>query len=134
MLTHPPVTFADRRGQPFTTIDDCLIQARQLLSALGRLAQQKHPLLVRKGSVLQTERKEVECMAENTTSKVVKAGNKTYFFDVKQTKEGKPYLVITESRFQGEGKTRERASLMVFPEQAQEFIQTVTEMAGNLKL
>lgn len=72
-------------------------------------------------------------MTETQVSKVIKAGSKTYFFDVKQSKEGKLYLVITESRFQGEGKTRERASLTVFREQAQEFSQTVAEMAGKLR-
>jgi hypothetical protein len=71
-------------------------------------------------------------MAETSTSKVIKAGSKTYFFDVKQTKDGKPYLVITESRFQGEGKSRERDSLTVFPEQVHEFVQIVTEMAEKL--
>lgn len=63
---------------------------------------------------------------------MIKAGSKTYFFDVKTTKEGKAYLVITESRFQGEGKTRQRVSLTVFPEQAKAFAHKVTEMAEKL--
>jgi len=53
-------------------------------------------------------------MEESPISKVVKAGSKTYFFDIKKTQEGKAYLVITESRFQGEERKRERASLIVF--------------------
>jgi len=56
------------------------------------------------------------------TSKTVKAGAKTYFLDLKETKEGKPYLVITESRFKGEGQQRERASIAVFPEHARDFL------------
>ncbi|MDR1740198.1 MAG: PUR family DNA/RNA-binding protein [Bacteroidales bacterium] len=31
-------------------------------------------------------------------SKAVKAGKRTYFFDVKETKQGERYLTITESR------------------------------------
>jgi hypothetical protein len=71
-------------------------------------------------------------MVETPSSKVVKAGSRTYFLDVKQTKEGKPYLVITESRFQGESKTRERVSLTVFPEQAVEFVTSLREVVDNL--
>ena len=71
-------------------------------------------------------------MAEREENRTIKAGAKTYFLDIKSTKEGKPYLVITESRFKGEGKERERASVMVFPENAEEFSQAVTEMTGKL--
>ena len=42
-------------------------------------------------------------MEEQMDSKKVKAGSSTYFFDVKKTKEDKPYLMITQSRFKGEG-------------------------------
>ena len=68
----------------------------------------------------------------NEDSMTVKAGSKTYFFDIKQTKEGKPYLVITESRFKGEGKDRERNSIVVFQENAQEFAETVSEVTEKL--
>ena len=71
-------------------------------------------------------------MTDQTESKTIKAGARTYFFDVKQTQEGKPYLVITESRFKREGQERERASLAVFPEQAQEFLATTQEMVEKL--
>jgi len=42
-------------------------------------------------------------MPINTANKTVRAGSTTYFFDIKETKGGKLYLVITESRFKGEG-------------------------------
>jgi hypothetical protein len=67
-----------------------------------------------------------ESMSEHT-SRIVKAGAKTYFLDVKETKEGKPFLVITESRFKGEGKERERSSIAIFPEYANEFLQALQE-------
>jgi len=53
-------------------------------------------------------------------------------FDVKETKGGKPYLVITESRFKGEGSERQRSSIVVFPEQVKEFTSALMEIAGDL--
>jgi hypothetical protein len=40
----------------------------------------------------------MEKMMEEVYSKAVKAGKRTYFFDVKQTKSNDYYLTITESR------------------------------------
>ena len=67
-------------------------------------------------------------------SKTVKAGSKTYFFDIKETKDGKPFLLITESRFKGEGEERERSSIIVFQDNAQEFTEAVTEMSEKLRV
>jgi hypothetical protein len=71
-------------------------------------------------------------MAGNEESMLVKAGSRTYFFDIKNTKEGKSYLVITESRFKGEGEDRERNAIMVFPENAKVFSDAVSQMVKNL--
>lgn len=57
-------------------------------------------------------------MADQTDSQTVKAGSRTYFFDRKESKDRRPFLVITESRFVGEGKECERASIVVFPDHA----------------
>jgi hypothetical protein len=67
-------------------------------------------------------------MTENNASKTVIAGSTTYFFDIQETKGGKPYLVITERRFRGEGSERQRSSIVVFPEQIKEFISAAQEM------
>ncbi len=40
-------------------------------------------------------------MADQNDRKTVKAGSKTYFFDLKEAKEGKSYLTNTQSRFYG---------------------------------
>ena len=72
-------------------------------------------------------------MADQDDSRTVKAGSKTYFFDLKQTKEDKPYLVITESRFKGEDQDRERVSIVVFPDHAQEFLAATQEMVKKLE-
>lgn len=114
----------------FITIDDLQSQARKLLDSLLKLGNYKHPLKVRKGS-----RKEVTPLSDqNDLSKTLKAGKKTYFFDVKETKEGKPYLVITETWFKpdAEGKEPERNNILVFPEQAREFGFCTVEMLGKI--
>ena len=71
-------------------------------------------------------------MPDSNSSRTVKAGSTTYFFDVKETKSGKPYIVITESHFKGEGSERRRSSVVVFPEQIKEFVSAVTEVAREL--
>lgn len=71
-------------------------------------------------------------MNENQDSKMIRAGSRTYFFDLRETKSGKKFLVITESRFTGEGEKRERQSLAVFPENIEEFVQAVQEMGEKI--
>lgn len=72
-------------------------------------------------------------MADQTDSMTVKAGSRTYFFDLKKTKEGKSYLVISESRFKGEGQERERSSVMVFPDHARDFLEATQKMVNKLE-
>ncbi len=72
-------------------------------------------------------------MANQPISQTVKAGAKTYFFDLKQTKDDQLYLVITESRFKGEDQERERASIAVFPGHAREFLAATEEMIKHLE-
>lgn len=72
-------------------------------------------------------------MNEQTESKTVKAGGTTYFFDVKNAKDGKPYLAITASRFKGENSDRERATIFVFPDHAQDFLVAAQEMIAQLQ-
>ena len=67
-------------------------------------------------------------MTDTNNSRTIRAGSNTYFFDLKETDDGKPFLVITQSRFKGEGKGHDRASLAVFPEKSQEFLQTEQDM------
>jgi len=112
----------------FVTIDDVTRMARELLNGLKKLSESKHPLDIRRGIG-----KGVIIVAnKDKNSKILKAGSKTYFFDIKQTKDGKSFLVITESRFKSEGKDRERSAIMVFPENAKEFADLVAEMTTKL--
>ena len=71
-------------------------------------------------------------MTNANQSRTIRAGSNTYFFDMKETDEGKTFLVITQSRFKGEEKGHERASLVVFPESAQEFLEAAQEMLSRL--
>ena len=71
-------------------------------------------------------------MTDTDNSRSIRAGSNTYFFDLKETDEGKPFLVITQSRFKGEGKGHDRASFAIFPETSQEFLQTAQDMLGRL--
>ena len=65
---------------------------------------------------------------ETTNGRTLKAGKRTYFFDIKQKKTGEKYLVITESRFVGESKNRQRSAIMVFAESLDEFVNTLDEV------
>ena len=108
----------------FTTIDDAIGLAEALLKGLNKLGEYKHPLDVRRGVVTVVDKDE--------NSKILKAGAKTYFFDLKETKDKKPFLLITESRFSGDDGERERNSILIFPEQAQEFAGLVSEFAEKI--
>lgn len=118
------------KREPFVAIDDLVVRAEELADGLRRLSESKHPLAIRRGI---PKREEVIDMSEQADSITVKAGAKTYFFDIKETREGKGYLLITESRFKGEGEDRERVTISVFPENIAEFSQAVSGMAAKLK-
>jgi len=115
---------ANLRRPEFTTIDDVLELARKLVEGLNELGERKYPLDIRRGvrNMVEQERK----------SEMLKASSKTYFFDIKETKERKPYLIITESRLKGEGQKPERSSVMIFQENVQEFAAIVTKMAEGI--
>ena len=71
-------------------------------------------------------------MADKNKTQIIRAGSRTYVLDVRQTKDGKDYLAITESRFMGEGKERERQSITVFPEHAHAFVEELTTLVWRL--
>lgn len=106
------------------TIDDLQNIAQLLVKGLHELGEYKYPLALRKGVNFMTDK--------NVASKTIKAGAQSYFLDIKKTKKGKPYLIITESRFKGEGEDRERQSIAVFPETAKEFVKEVSAMSKKL--
>ncbi|MFC2054779.1 DUF3276 family protein [Chloroflexota bacterium] len=123
-----PFQRSGQERKPYITIDDLVIKAEDLFVELKKLSEIRHPLDIRK-----IVRKGVGNMADqNEQSRTLKAGSKTYFFDIKKTKDEKPYLVITESRFKGEGEERERSTIVVFQDIAEEFERTVSEMITKI--
>lgn len=62
-------------------------------------------------------------------SKAVKAGKRTYFFDVKETKSGDKYLTITESKrkFSNEDGsfTYEKHKIFLYKEDHEKFVKAL---------
>ena len=126
----------DKRGRnnkhkdSFITIDDLVRMAEELLDAIIRMSAYKYPLDVRKGEPFT---KEVTDMTDQSgDSKILKTRSKTYFFDVRKTKNGKPYLGITESHLKKESKEPQRSMIFIFPEDAMNFKQAFNEMIDKL--
>ena len=134
MLNNSGMPVDNSQRKPFITIDDCIQLAQELTAQLHQLGKLKYPLEVRKGVARRAKRREVDSMSNNRISKQVKAGSRTYFFDIEMAKTdtNRKYLKITESRFVGEGQERERTMIVVFPEHASEFVEAVSEMATKL--
>ncbi|MFP4470756.1 MAG: DUF3276 family protein [Bacteroidales bacterium] len=74
---------------------------------------------------------------EEIFSKVVRAGKRTYFFDVKETRNKERYLTITESkrRFNNEnGKFfYEKHKLFLYKEDFEKFSSGLTEVIGYIE-
>ncbi len=59
-------------------------------------------------------------------STMIRAGRTTYFLDVKEAKNGKRYLSITENRIDGDEK-KSRSVIRIFSESVASFQQAVNE-------
>ena len=114
---------SDPDNEPFITIDDLVRKAQELSDGLRKLSEYKYPLDIRKGVKKR--------MNDDKQSKQIKGRGRTYFLDIEETREGKPYLRITESR-KGEGEKFERNSINVFPEVVSEFAEVVSDMASRV--
>ncbi len=108
----------------FMTIDDLKEMAQKLVDGLNKLGERKYPLSVRRGKTFLVDK--------NGRSEMLKTPTKTYFFDVKETQEGCPYLVITESRMKDEGARLERSSIIIFQENLVDFARLVTQIAKKI--
>jgi len=119
-----------RSSRPFITIDDLVGMAGELYQGIRRLSEYKHPLDIRRG--MRKRKGVIQLIEQKENSETIKAGSKTYFFDLRNTREGKTFLSITESRLKGEGGERERNTILIFPEEAQKFADTVTAMVSKV--
>lgn len=72
---------------------------------------------------------------EQIYSKRVRAGKRTYFFDVRSTRANDYYLTITESRRhpQGDGFTYEKHKLFLYKEDFDKFIGALQESVDHVK-
>ena len=72
---------------------------------------------------------------EEIFSKRVKAGKRTYFFDVKSTRSNDFYLTITESKrkFQEEGFTYEKHKIFLYKEDFKKFVDALNESVNHVK-
>jgi single-stranded DNA-specific DHH superfamily exonuclease len=75
----------------------------------------------------------VNALKNVVKSSMLRAGKRTYFFDVKEASNSKRYLKITESMFEKEGEKRKYNSFILFPENLVDFQQRLNEIAGDLK-
>jgi len=69
-------------------------------------------------------------------SKVIRAGRRTYFFDVKSTRNNEYYLTITESkkRFGENGKfTYEKHKIFLYREDFNKFMNCLEEVVGYIE-
>jgi len=74
---------------------------------------------------------------EEIFSKVVRAGKRTYFLDVKATKRNDYYLTITESkkRFNRDGKHYfEKHKIFLYKEDFEKFIESLNEAIEYIKV
>lgn len=74
---------------------------------------------------------------EEIFSKVVRAGKRTYFLDVKATKRNDYYLTITESkkRFNRDGKHYfEKHKIFLYKEDFEKFIENLAEAIDFIKV
>jgi hypothetical protein len=72
---------------------------------------------------------------EEIFSTKVKAGKRTYFFDVKATRSNDYYLTITESkkRFKEDGFTYEKHKIFLYKEDFNKFLDALTNTVNHVK-
>lgn len=83
------------------------------------------------------EKKDRENTRDEIFSKAIRAGKRTYFFDVKSTRRNEYYLTITESkkRFDREGRYHfEKHKLFLYKEDFEKFSEGLAEIIDYIKV
>ena len=72
---------------------------------------------------------------EEIFSERVKAGKRTYFFDVKATRSNDYYLTITESkrRYKEDGFTYEKHKIFLYKEDFDKFVTALNNTVNHVK-
>ncbi len=73
--------------------------------------------------------------SQEVYSKKVKAGKRTYFFDVKATRANDYYLTITESKkqYNDEGSRYEKHKIFLYKEDLNKFLEALQSTAEHIK-
>lgn len=73
--------------------------------------------------------------SQEVYSKKVKAGKRTYFFDVKATRANDYYLTITESKkqYDDEGSRYEKHKIFLYKEDLNKFLEALQSTADHIK-
>ncbi|HOY51870.1 MAG: DUF3276 family protein [Prolixibacteraceae bacterium] len=74
--------------------------------------------------------------SQDVRSKVIRAGKRTYFFDVKRTRNGEMYIIITESkkRMENDGNFfYEKHKIFLYPEDFDNFTSALEESAAFIR-
>ena len=68
-------------------------------------------------------------------SKAIRAGKRTYFFDIKSTRANDFYITITESkrRMNGDSFTYEKHKIFLYKEDFFKFVNALNETVDHLK-
>lgn len=70
---------------------------------------------------------------EEVFSKKVRAGKRTYFFDVKATRSGDYYLTLTESKKRLEDGSFVKHKIFLYKEDFEKFAEGLTEAVDYIK-
>ncbi len=73
--------------------------------------------------------------SQEVYSKKVKAGKRTYFFDVKATRANDYYLTITESKkqYDDEGSRYQKHKIFLYKEDLNKFLEALQSTADHIK-
>lgn len=69
---------------------------------------------------------------EEVFSRKVKAGKRTYFFDIKSTRGNDYYIILTESKKNPDG-TYEKHKIFLYKEDFNKFVNTLNEVVDHVK-
>jgi len=72
---------------------------------------------------------------EEIFSKKIRAGKRTYFFDVKTTRANDYYLTITESKrkYKEDGFSYEKHKVFLYKEDFNKFVSALTDTVDHIK-